>query len=222
MACEITIIYDKGANCYLLKTSEGFFMIDTGYAFSRSVVKKALEGAGCNPGDLKLIILTHGDVDHTGNCKYLRKKYGAKIVMHRDEAAAVVTGNMLAVRKNSIGAVLKFLMVLVRFIMPRRFSPDIFLADGDALSPYGLDAKVLHTPGHTIGSISVLTPEGDLFCGDLLVGGRNPGINHLVDDMAQMKAGILRIKGLNIKQIYPGHGRPFTLQELLNHDGKTD
>jgi hydroxyacylglutathione hydrolase len=220
--CELGSITDKDTNCYLLKTANGFFMIDSGYAFSRRVVNKALVEAGCKPGNLKLIVLTHGDVDHTGNCKYLRRKYAAKIAIHRDEAVAAVTGDMLAVRKNPTGAFLKFLMVLVRLVMPRRFKPDILLTDGDDLSQYGLTAKVLHTPGHTIGSISILTTEGDLFCGDLLVGGRNPGINHLVDDLAQMKAGVSRIKGLDIRQVYPGHGRPFTLQELMKNDGKID
>jgi hydroxyacylglutathione hydrolase len=222
LSYEITIIVDKGTNCYLLKTAGGFFMIDSGYAFSRGVVKKALAAAGCKPGALKLIVLTHGDIDHTGNCKYLRRKLGAKIAMHCDEAAAAVNGNMLATRKNPIGSFLKFLMILIRLVMPHRFKPDILLADGDDLSQYGLTAKVLHTPGHTIGSISILTAEGDLFCGDLLVGGRNPGLNHLVDDLAQMKAGVSRIKDLDIRQIYPGHGRPFTLQELLKNHGKTD
>ncbi|HWR70506.1 MAG TPA: MBL fold metallo-hydrolase, partial [Dehalococcoidia bacterium] len=54
-------------NCYLIETDSGFVLIDTGASNRRKDIEKELESAGCKPGDLKLIILTHGDFDHMGN-----------------------------------------------------------------------------------------------------------------------------------------------------------
>ena len=54
----------------------------------RSILDK-LAGAGCQPGQLKLIVLTHGDVDHAGNAAYLREKYGAPIASHAAEMGVV-------------------------------------------------------------------------------------------------------------------------------------
>jgi glyoxylase-like metal-dependent hydrolase (beta-lactamase superfamily II) len=51
----------------------------------------------------------------------------------------------------------------------QKFKPDIFLRDGQDLGEYGFGAKIIHLPGHTKGSIGILTEEGDLFAGDTLV-----------------------------------------------------
>jgi len=69
-------------NCYLIKTDRGFILIDTGISKNRIEVEKELQNEVCEPGDLTLILITHGDSDHTGNCNYLREKYGSKIAMH--------------------------------------------------------------------------------------------------------------------------------------------
>jgi len=63
-----------GVNCYLIETDTGYILIDTGGSNKRTDLEKELESAGCQPGNLKLIVLTHGDFDHTGNAAYLRKK----------------------------------------------------------------------------------------------------------------------------------------------------
>ncbi len=58
----------------------------------RDALEKELENAGCKPGNLQLIVLTHGDTDHAGNCAYLREKYGAQIAMHSDDSGMVERG----------------------------------------------------------------------------------------------------------------------------------
>ena len=69
-------------NCYLLRTAKGHILIDTGPAGGRKVLVRALDAGGFRPGGLTLIVLTHGDFDHTGNAAYLRDRYGARIAMH--------------------------------------------------------------------------------------------------------------------------------------------
>nr|MDO8075676.1 MBL fold metallo-hydrolase [Candidatus Freyarchaeota archaeon] len=69
-------------NCYLIKTDTSYILIDTGCSNKRTELEKELESAGCKPGNLKLVVLTHGDFDHTGNAAYLREKFGTRIAMH--------------------------------------------------------------------------------------------------------------------------------------------
>jgi len=82
-------------NCYLVRTGDGFILIDTGRTNKRSAIEKELESAGCQPGNLTLIVLTHGDFDHCGNAAYLRKKFGTQIAMHKDDSGMVERGDML-------------------------------------------------------------------------------------------------------------------------------
>ncbi len=102
----------------------------------------------------------------------------------------------------------------VRLRKANRFEPDIFLEDGDDLSAYGIEGRVLHLPGHSRGSIGILTSEGALFCGDLLGNTRGPVLNTLVDDPAAARASLQRLRSLDVSLVYPGHGEPFPLALL--------
>ena len=81
----ITLNYFFGVNCYLIETDKGCFLIDTGIKAKRHQLEAELGKAGCQLGDLKLIIITHGHTDHVGNAAYLRDKYGTRIAMHRED-----------------------------------------------------------------------------------------------------------------------------------------
>jgi len=52
-------------NCYLVKADAGYVLIDTGVSNHRAALEQELINAGCQPGNLKLVVLTHGDFDHT-------------------------------------------------------------------------------------------------------------------------------------------------------------
>jgi hydroxyacylglutathione hydrolase len=214
MTLDIKIIKTGIANCYLIKADTVFFLVDTGISLQRGALKKALEQAGCRPGDLKLVVITHADFDHTGNGAWLRKKYGVPIAIHRDEVEAVETGRMLRNRKNQWKLSTRLFIYLAGLLIFRRFQPDVVVTDGDDFSRYGLDGRVVHIPGHSRGSIGVLTADGDFFCGDLLVNSDTPKKNQLIDDAGEMDASVEKLKSLNIKTVYPGHGRPFRMEEL--------
>jgi hydroxyacylglutathione hydrolase len=91
---EIKTISFSGVNCYLLTTDTGFVLIDTGYSKNRMDVTRELESSGCTYETLQLILLTHGDFDHSGNAAYLREKYTVKIVMHIDDEGMVEKGDL--------------------------------------------------------------------------------------------------------------------------------
>ena len=92
--------------------------------------------------------------------------------------------------------------------------------DGYALSEYEFDATVLAIPGHSKGSIGILTAGGDLFCGDLFSNTDKPVLNAIMDDLAAANASLEKLKNFAINAVYPGHGRPFlngTVHEEINH-----
>ncbi len=216
-------VIGAGSYCYLVKTESGFVLIDTGIASKAAAVERALENAGCGAGDLKLIVLTHGDSDHADNATYLREKYDAPIAMHPGDANMVERGDMSLGRKakpdriTGMGRVIKVMGVLMRPVKRGsfdRFSPDVFLEDGQSLSSYGLDATVVHLPAHSKGSIGILTVAGDLFCGDFIYNFFGPN-QVWVDDLAAANAGVERLKALNVRTVYPGHGKPFAWDEFV-------
>ena len=201
-------------NCYLIKNDIGYFLIDTGSSHSRTALEETLDTAGCKPGYLRLIALTHGDFDHTGNAAYLRDKFNTKIAMHFDDLGMVEDGDMFWNRNRSNFLLKIIASSLFGFGKSKRFRPDIFLEEGTDLSEYGFEAKVVGIPGHSMGSIGFLTTAGDLIGGDLFENVKKPSLNSIMDDLETANASVEKLKRFEIKTVYPGHGRPFAMEEF--------
>ena len=203
-------------NCYLVRKDSGFALIDTAKTGKRAVIEKELERLGCKPGDLKLIVLTHGDFDHCGNAAYLRQKFGARIVMQKADSGMVERGDMFWNRKAPNLLVRSLMGLLFRLDKADRFKPDFYIKEGDNLSEYGFDAEVIELPGHSKGSVGLITEEGDLFCGDLLANVGKPDVWSLIDDPEAANASIEKVKDRELDTVYPGHGQPFPMRVFLN------
>jgi len=219
MTLEINILttpfLNVSVNCYLVRTGDGFVLIDTGRTNKRGVIEKELESAGCRPGDLRLIVLTHGDFDHCGNAAYLRRKFGAQIAMHRDDSGMVERGDMLWNRNKQNILFRVIFKLFIRLSKSDRFEPDLYIEEGYDFSGYGFDARVLDIPGHSKGSISILTASGDLFCGDLLANVDKPDIWSIIDDSVAAHGSVEKLKSLQINTVYPGHGQPFSMELFM-------
>jgi len=211
MSSEIKTINLGGVNCYLASGPRGFILIDTGFSAKRALLLRELEAAGCTSGMLRLILITHGDADHAGNAAFLRAKYGARIAMHAADAGMVEKGDMGWNRKpkpDQMSLIMKIVAAMANQRVKKgsfeKFAPDLTVGDNFDLTPFGLEATVLHLPGHTKGSIGVLTKDGDLFCGDLFY--NMPGFK-FIDTLADHDDSIKKLKGLTVHTIYPGHGK---------------
>lgn len=205
-----------GVYCYLVRTTDGFFLIDTGMTNARKRLEDSLVHFCSHPGDLKLILLTHGDFDHTGNARYIRDVYHSRIAMHPDDAPMLEDGDMFWKRKIQNTLLKRLMQFFIRFGEQNQATPDVLLKDGDSLAEYGLDAQVITTPGHSSGSLCFLTSTGDLFCGDLLNNSSGkPHLNSMMYDKPAGDASFERLKTLPIKMAYPGHGKPFPWSSLI-------
>ena len=210
----VPFILNVSVNAYLLTSNDGFVLIDTCRGGKRRAVEEALRTAGCQPGDLKLIVLTHGDFDHSGNARYLGERFGAPIAMHHDDVGMVEFGDMTW-NRNKPNIVIGTLMdLLYKLGEADRFGPQVLLREGDDLRDYGLEATVVEIPGHSKGSIGLLTPDGHFFCGDLLANTGKPDLWSIIDDRQAAQASVDKLKGYAIKTTYPGHGRPFPMAEF--------
>jgi len=88
------------------------------------------------------------------------------------------------------------------------FTPDLLLADGQDLSKYGVRARVIALPGHTQGSIGVLTKDGDFVVGDAMFNIIRPTVARIFEDKEMMLQSVEKIKKSPARTIYVGHGRP--------------
>jgi glyoxylase-like metal-dependent hydrolase (beta-lactamase superfamily II) len=207
-------------NAYLIRAGQGFVLVDSGVPASRERLEKALQEAGCGPGQLKLVIATHGDIDHIGCCAHMQRQ-GARIAMHEGDAQMAIHGGFNLSRKTR-GFFKGLLMPLLRrsgrykrlLADFERFTPDLLLSDGQSLREFGWEAQVLHIPGHTAGSIGILDAGGDLIAGDTFSNRSRPeGASYILDE-GQLKTSMARLKSLAIQTVHPGHGKPFAMKEL--------
>ena len=105
--------------------------------------------------------------------------------------------------------------VLFKFGQADRATSDTRITEEYDLAEFSLIAKVILLPGHSRGSIGIHTAEGDLFAGDLFESTQQPRLNSIMDDLAAAQASVKKLKGLNVQTIYPGHGQPFALAQLM-------
>ncbi len=213
---DIKIIEMTFVNAFLVKAKSGYILIDTGLSMHWEKLENELVSAGCFPNNLKLVIITHGDFDHTGNCAKLQEKYKCKIAMNKDDTNIVETG---IITKRKVRTLTAKIFVFIRKLKRRKltfdkFKPDIYLTDGQNLNEYGIDAAIVHIPGHTKGSIGILTEDGILFSGDTFTNMRKPDTAAYVENSKELENSITRLKNMNIKTIYPGHGKPFEMELL--------
>jgi glyoxylase-like metal-dependent hydrolase (beta-lactamase superfamily II) len=203
-------------NAFLVKVTGGFILIDTGLSMHWENLENKLIAEGCLPDKLKLVLITHGDFDHTGNCTKLKEKYNCIIAMHTGDRPMVEKG---VVVKRKLKSFRNKIFFLIRKLFRKkftfnRFSPDILLSDGQRLDEYGFNAVVVHIPGHTKGSIGILTGEGNFFAGDTFTNRNKPDTASIIENQDELDNSLARLKNMDIKMIFPGHGKPFEIGKI--------
>lgn len=234
MRQEIIQIDLDGVNSYLLKVNDAFILVDTGgpllmdkeFSSRCDLLETELEKVGCNSQNLNLIILTHGDIDHVFNAFYIKNKYHAKIAIHKKDAYLVEkpTPNDFMNSLNYRSFIFKVVAKIMNHTFNKiafktisafqTFVPDIHIDEDFNLTDYGFDGKIVHIPGHTKGSIGILTKEHDLIAGDIFVNNKKPELAPNALDFQMLDTSINYLKSLNINTVYTGHGKSFKFNEL--------
>lgn len=201
--------------CYVIR-DEGTIMIDCGPPNKLNNFVKSMNKAAIDPKQIKLIVQTHGHWDHAGSTKAIKEVTGAQIAMHEpDKEWLEKSLNRLPPAASTWGRIL--LALTTRYMGSAQIpaaSIDIVLHNEDLpLAPFGVSGKVVYTPGHTEGSVSVLLDSGDAFVGDLAMNGfpftMSPGLPVFAEDLKKVKESIRLLLEKGAKTFYPGHGKPF-------------
>ncbi len=130
--------------------------------------------------------------------------------MHREDSIITESGNMMINKKNQNKAIELFTRV---FMSIDRFKADILVEDEMNLKEYGINAQILHLPGHSKGSIGVLTENNNLICGDLFENRKRPRL-YFIDNKKEIEYSLNKLDKYIIEDVYPGHGLKFKFSEL--------
>jgi glyoxylase-like metal-dependent hydrolase (beta-lactamase superfamily II) len=213
---HIRRIVNHETNCYLLPGDGGTVLIDPGPASGASRVVAAVKEAGIQPDAVRLILVTHGHLDHYGAAEEVKAWCGAPVgAYHSEPAFSQERRNALPPAQTLRGSIVRWFYLLLSPLA--RFSPlkaDLLLDDGADLAPFGLEAEVLLTPGHSPGSLSIHTAAGDIFVGDLLVNYTVPSQPIYLSDRKAWQRSCERVRALKPRTLYVGHGEPFPGEQL--------
>jgi hydroxyacylglutathione hydrolase len=205
-------------SCYLIR-GKTTIMIDGGMPNKLSMFKRKLKRLYIRPEEIKLMILTHSHFDHAGSAKTISEFTGAKIVIHESEKSFLENSEFAFIKGvNAWGKItLPLLSPVFRNFSFPKVSADIFVNEKEySLKDYGIDGRILHTPGHTQGSITLLLDTGEAFVGCLAHNGPpfklKPGFPIYAQNIDLIKESWRMLIEKGAKLIFPGHGNPFSVE----------
>ncbi len=214
---KVNQLKSKGCNVYLLEKDGESFLIDTGTPSSRKMLESQIK-AKIDTKTLNGIIITHAHFDHIGSAAFLQRKFDCEIYVHERDIPY-----LKGVKKLRFSGVFGKLTSLVeRFLRveyPEKVKPvdEVFevFSTTEVEGANDRDLAVIHTPGHTPGSICIKA-EDRLFCGDLFRGGRKVGLSPkaFCSDYSTYLNSINSISKLDFILALPGHGDAILKKEI--------
>jgi glyoxylase-like metal-dependent hydrolase (beta-lactamase superfamily II) len=215
MSVEVHPLDTGFANCFVIR-GEGAILVGGGMPGKQRAIKRAIEAIPIDPREIQLIVITHGHFDHYSSASAIREITGAPIAMHIRDKEEVEKGSKLMPKGlTTWGGFVSALLWLVKpFLTTNPVDVDLAIGDeGLSLIEYGVPGRIIHTPGHTEGSLSVLLDSGEALVGDIAMNmlpmTLNPGLNILGYDMEQVKESWRTLLKEGAVTVYPGHGKPF-------------
>ena len=208
-----------GVAAYLLfKPGEGI-LVDSGRQGSEEKILQEMARKGLQPTDLKLLILTHAHYDHAGSARRLKEITGCRILIHRKEASRLEAGftPIPSGTRWKAKVIVAVGRIFARHLMKYpSATPDILMDESFNLAEFGFPGRLIHTPGHTFGSVVVLMDKGEMITGDTLFGLAGKRIfPPFAEDRVELKKSWKKISEMELKIFYPAHGAPISLDKFM-------
>lgn len=210
--------------CYVIK-EKGAIMIDGGPPKMSTTFLKRMKDVSIDPEEIQLIVLTHGHFDHVGSAKEIQEITGAKITIHEKDRMDLERGfskwpkGVTTWGKISSSIFKPLLKNKINF---PSFKADIIMDDSEVLlNEFGIAGRILYTPGHTLGSVSVLLDSGEVFAG-CLAHNRfpftfRPTLPIYAENLSLIKESWRKLIDAGAKMVYPGHGKPFSVEIIKKY-----
>ena len=206
-------------NSYLIEENGKLTLIDAGVSGQWSDLLAELAAMGGSIGDIRGVVLTHGDTDHVGFAERLRRDHGIPIHVHEDDAALArgETKKSVGMGPMKIGPMLRFLWYAGRRggLRTTPIKDVETFTDGQTLDLPG-SPRIIHIPGHTPGSVAIHVSAAEaLFVGDalttghVLTGATGPGPAPFTMDPALAIESLSKLEAIHATWVLPGHGAPW-------------
>jgi endoribonuclease LACTB2 len=216
----------QAPNVFLIHDGGEGALIDSGFGDEKSIQTRVEFLREHSAVKVRLIVLTHHHFDHTSGAARLREETGAQTVLHSDEVGFLKDWQSEVPQDIEVPEEQKEMAAQVERFRKQaaEAGPDEKVSDGETISVGGLTVEVVHTPGHTLGSMCLyLREERALFTGDTALGLGTVAISPPPHgDMALYLQSLDRLKGYDCAVMLPGHGQAVhdvkrKLQELIDH-----
>jgi glyoxylase-like metal-dependent hydrolase (beta-lactamase superfamily II) len=224
MTTIVTKIRLKLSNAYLIQ-GERAILVDSGSPGETQAIGRALARAGVDVSAISLLLHTHGHSDHAGSTAELRRLSGAPAAIHAADAAVLRSGRNGPLPPTRLEA------RMIRPLVDKPFpgvEPDMVFEEELDLAPYGVHGRVVMTPGHTAGSVSVLLAGGEAIVGDVLMGGLmggtfqsgKPNLHYFAEDPRQVRRSLDFLLAQPAHTLYVGHGGPLPAEAVRAQAGR--
>lgn len=224
MPIKIIDIQSGINTCYVIK-EKGAIMVDGGPPKMRPTFLKRMNDSSIDPEEIQLIVLTHGHFDHVGSAKDIQELTGAKIAIHKKDSNDLEQG--FSKWPKGVTSWGKISSSLFKPLLKNKMTfptvkADIILDDsGLLLDNYGIAGRIIYTPGHTPGSVSVLLDSGELFAGCLahnrLPFTVHPALPIYAENIELVKESWMKLIDAGAKVVFPGHGKPFSVEIIKKY-----
>ena len=210
------------AYSYLIEAPQALFLVDGGMAGTGHRILAKIAKIGRKPQELAFALVTHAHADHFGGLDAVQEASDCRIICHPAHADTISGGHgIVSPGLNPFGRIYER---IARASLPKLRLPKLVRVDtaehGETLHRFGLPGRILHTPGHSAGDLTLVLDNGAAFVGDLVQGRRIPKITPpefsiMATDEPRMFNSWRLLLESGAKVVYPGHGHVVTIEEIL-------
>jgi hydroxyacylglutathione hydrolase len=205
---DIIQLLSGRSNVFLLTNGEKNMLIDTSVSRLWSRLQKRLDRSGINRIDY--LILTHAHFDHAANANRIKRKFNVLVIVQKEEAGYLSNGDNILPNGTTIFTRLIMNVLGKRLFSKFKYEPcnhDLLVDSIFDLKGFGFNAYLMHTPGHTIGSMSIIIDNEIAIVGDTMFGVFKLSVfPPYAEDTEQMIQSWGKLLDTNCSVFIPSHG----------------